>query len=59
MLSNEISLSEQFGVSRMTVRQALTHLTHEGLLTRHRAKGTFVAPPLQQVPFVLDRLRSR
>jgi GntR family transcriptional regulator len=58
MLSNEISLSEQLGVSRMTVRQALNHLTQEGLLTRYRAKGTFVAPPRQQVPFVLDRLRS-
>ena len=58
MLANEISLSEKFGVSRMTVRQALNHLTSEGLLTRQRAKGTFVAPPRSQVSLMRDRLRS-
>ncbi len=58
MLPNEISLSEQLGVSRMTVRQALNHLTSEGILIRHRAKGTFIAPPRSQIPFVRDQLRS-
>jgi GntR family transcriptional regulator len=58
MLPNEISLSEGFGVSRMTVRQALNHLTAEGLLTRQRAKGTFVAPPRSQVSLMRDRIRS-
>ena len=58
MLPSEVSLVEQLGVSRMTVRQALNHLTSEGILTRRRAIGTFVAQPRQQVPFVRDRLRS-
>lgn len=55
MLLNEINLSEQVGVSRMTVRQALDHLTREGLLTRQRAKGTFVASPRAQMPFNLGQ----
>jgi GntR family transcriptional regulator len=58
MLMNEISLSEQLGVSRMTVRQALNNLTNEGVLVRQRAKGTFIAPPRAQVPFARDQLRS-
>jgi GntR family transcriptional regulator len=58
MLPNEISLSEQLGVSRMTVRQALKNLTSEGILIRHRAKGTFIAPHRSQIPFVRDQLRS-
>jgi GntR family transcriptional regulator len=36
-------LVERFGVSKMTVRQALRALVEQGLLTRTRARGTFVA----------------
>lgn len=36
-------LVERFGVSKMTVRQALGALVEQGLLTRTRARGTFVA----------------
>lgn len=57
-IPTEAELVEQLGVSRLTVRQALNNLTHEGLLIRKRAKGTFVAPPRSQVPFVRDRLTS-
>lgn len=35
-------LSAEFGVARATVRQALSILESEGLIERHRAKGTFV-----------------
>jgi GntR family transcriptional regulator len=35
-------LSAQFTVARATVRQALSILEGEGLIERHRAKGTFV-----------------
>ncbi len=38
-------LSEQFGVSRMTVRQAIQELVTEGYLRRARGLGTFVCAP--------------
>lgn len=39
----ERELAEQFGVSRMTLRQAIQTLVDEGLLERHIGSGTFVA----------------
>jgi GntR family transcriptional regulator len=41
----ESSLCQQFGVSRTTVRQALSRLVYDGLITRHRGRGSFVAEP--------------
>ena len=38
-------LCEMFGVSRMTVRQAVRDLVDDGFLTRVRGTGTFVAIP--------------
>ncbi|SRR5579871_685743 len=42
-LPSERDLSEQFGVSRSTVRQALEHLSAAGLLKKIQGRGTFVA----------------
>lgn len=42
---SERELSEQFGVSRMTVRQAVDALVVEGLLVRVQGSGTYVARP--------------
>lgn len=36
------SLSAEYGVARATIRQALGMLESEGLISRHRAKGSFV-----------------
>ena len=39
---SERGLMQQFGVARMTVRQAIDALVSEGLLERAPARGTFV-----------------
>jgi GntR family transcriptional regulator len=49
MLPSERQLCEVFGVARMTVRQAISNLVANGLLSRVQGRGTFVArPPLRQ-----------
>ncbi|MFC6696448.1 GntR family transcriptional regulator [Nocardioides daphniae] len=45
---SERELVSQFGVARMTVRQALDALVVEGLLERMPGRGTFVARPRRQ-----------
>ncbi len=44
-MPTERELSERFGVSRGTVRQALDHLEAEQRILRHQGRGTFVAGP--------------
>lgn len=44
-ISSERELSDMFGVSRMTIRQAINELVNEGVLYRERGKGTFVCSP--------------
>jgi len=41
----ESHLCRQFSVSRTTVRQALSRLVYDGLIERHRGRGSFVAEP--------------
>ncbi len=45
ILPTEMEICTECSVSRMTARQALNQLSNEGLVTRHRGKGTFVASP--------------
>lgn len=44
-IQSEREFSEELGVSRMTVRRALTELVSEGLLERRHGSGTYVAKP--------------
>jgi GntR family transcriptional regulator len=41
-IPSENELAEKFGVSRLTVRQAIGQLTQEGFLISRRGEGTFV-----------------
>ena len=55
-LPPEIEIGRRFGVSRMTVRQALQDLVNDNVLYRHRGKGTFVRE--QKIEPNLSRLTS-
>jgi GntR family transcriptional regulator len=47
-LPSENDLVQLYGVSRITVRQALSELVHEGVLIRVQGKGTFLSPMVLQ-----------
>jgi GntR family transcriptional regulator len=42
IIPSERELSETYGISRMTTRQAITDLVNEGVFYREQGKGTFV-----------------
>jgi GntR family transcriptional regulator, N-acetylglucosamine utilization regulator len=48
-MPTEEELVAHFGVSRTTVRQALSDLANEGLVVRHAGRGTFARQPLMVV----------
>lgn len=41
-IPTEFELCEEFGISRISVRQALAELANSGFLSRHQGRGTFV-----------------
>lgn len=43
-LPTEDALAAHYGVSVLTIRQALKELETEGLISRHRRRGTFIEP---------------
>jgi GntR family transcriptional regulator len=42
LFPSEQAIGKQYGVSRMTVRQALSSMVTDGLISRHPGRGTFV-----------------
>ncbi len=51
-LPSESQLIARFGVSRITVRQALSDLEREGLVERSAGRGTFVREPRRPVAWL-------
>ena len=63
-LPSERELAEEFGISRMTVRQTLSELAHQGLVYAIVGKGTYVAEPkidqnLQLLTSFTEDMRNR
>ena len=56
LIPSEADLLSQYGLSRATVRQALDMLTVDGLIERHRGRGTFVSSP--RIEQTLSRIIS-
>lgn len=56
-LASERELVEQYGVSRITIRQAMTELVREGLLRSHPGKG-FYATGRRRGSYELELMRS-
>jgi len=63
-LPSERELEEEYGISRMTARRALTELESEGYAYREQGKGSFVAEPklrqgLLQLTGFTEDMKSR
>ncbi|MCQ6562005.1 GntR family transcriptional regulator [Paenibacillus mendelii] len=54
----ERHIAEQFNVSRITAKNAVLGLVNEGLLYRHRGKGTFVAASASSKRIVEDKVQA-
>lgn len=63
MIPAERFLEEAFGVSRITVRRAISDLEAKGIVLRSRGRGTFVAPrplvPAQHLASFSDEVASQ
>lgn len=58
-LPTEEELSEEFRVSRITIRRALDILSEEHLIRKKHGKGSFVSPaPVRRIPLLIDYARS-
>lgn len=58
LMPSEAALSLRLGVSRATLREALSHLEQRGLIVRRHGIGTFVHPNQPLMDFGLEELES-
>jgi len=58
LLPSETQLSQRFGVSRATIREALAQLEQRGAIVRRHGVGTFVASPSSVIEAGLEVLES-
>lgn len=63
-LPSENEYAERYGISRMTVRQAITDLVNSGYLYRQKGRGTFVADrkieqPLEGLTSFTEDMKAR
>jgi GntR family transcriptional regulator len=57
-LPAEVELARDLGISRATLREALSMLDRQGYVTRIHGVGSFVAKPEKQIDSSLDKLES-
>lgn len=55
VLPPELELSRAYGVGRHTMREALSRLVNDNLITRRAGLGTIVNRPVDRTPFFLNR----
>ncbi|MCJ7725432.1 MAG: GntR family transcriptional regulator [Acidimicrobiia bacterium] len=55
-IPSETDLASDLGVSRTTIRDALSRLEHEGAIYRRQGSGTFVNPPGLQIRSRLEEI---
>ena len=58
MLPSEAELSQRFGVSRATIREALSQIEQRGEVVRRHGVGTFVVPASPRIDAGLEELES-
>lgn len=58
ILPSETELSQRYGVSRATIREALSQLEQRGVVIRRHGVGTFVAPLPTRIDAGLEQLES-
>lgn len=62
-LPNELELSQEMGVSRATLREAIRELVTQGVLEVRRGRGTFVSRRVEEINdfgfSALDRVRGQ
>ena len=57
-IPGEFELSEQLGVNRGTIRQALRTLEHEGIVIRRQGDGTYVGTITSSIDPSVDTIRA-